>query len=298
MEAWQRRCLVALCAVPVGRLATRCSILQEVLLPPQTRSPTTRTLTNPLPYAGSISTLNALAAEHNAIAIIHSGDFGFYGSSSLLWTHRPPQSLTWSAEQSSLTTISERTLRHLVQYSSLIPPSFRSLLLSPSTSFAQMKVLLASPPSGTFPSSTHFGLSEFPRFLSGELSLDVPVYTVWGACEDVAILEKIRVAGPSALRVPVEGKARVPSPATTSGYAIPNLTVLDEATTRVLLIGGVRLRLFGLGGAVVGHKLFDNGLGTATIAGGGGTMWTTMLQVGEMVDTAQKVLTNALLVDY
>ena len=112
--------------------------------------------------------------------------------------------------------------------------------------------------------------------------------SVWGACEDVAILEKIRVAGPSVLRVPVEGKARAPAPAN-SGYAIPNLTVLDEATTRVLLIGGVRLRLFGLGGAVVGHKLFDNGLGSATIAGGGGTMWTTMLQVGEMVDTAQKV---------
>jgi len=65
--------------------------------------------------------------------------------------------------------------------------------------------------------------------------------------------------------------------------------VLDEATTRVLVIGGVRLRLFGLGGAVVSHKLFDNGQGNATIAGGMGTMWTTMLQIGELVDTAQKV---------
>lgn len=49
------------------------------------------------------------------------------------------------------------------------------------------------------------------------------------------------------------------------------------------------MRLFGLGGAVVSHKLFDNGTGTATIAGGGGTMWTTVLQIGELVDTAQKV---------
>jgi hypothetical protein len=29
--------------------------------------------------------------------------------------------------------------------------------------------------------------------------------------------------------------------------------------------------------------------GSATIAGGHGTMWTTILQIGELVDTAQKV---------
>jgi hypothetical protein len=31
--------------------------------------------------AGGISMLNTLAAQHQAVAIIHSGDFGFYGSS-------------------------------------------------------------------------------------------------------------------------------------------------------------------------------------------------------------------------
>lgn len=45
----------------------------------------------------------------------------------------------------------------------------------------------------------------------------------------------------------------------TGEYDIPNLTVLDEATTRVLEVGGVRLRLFGLGGALVMAKMFDNG---------------------------------------
>lgn len=33
----------------------------------------------------------------------------------------------------------------------------------------------------------------------------------------------------------------------------------------------------------------DNGEGYATIAGGQGTMWTTALQMGELVDTAQRV---------
>ncbi|GAA5952794.1 hypothetical protein JCM21900_005807 [Sporobolomyces salmonicolor] len=235
---------------------------------------------------GALSTLNTLAAEHSAVAIIHSGDFGFY-------------------EPSSLSTISDRTLKHLVQYSSLISSAFRSQLLSPNMTPAQMRELLAHPPKSANPSSdsaadSSFVLSEFPKLLSGELKLNVPVYTVWGACEDVAVLEKIRLAPPSALSVPSDPSKLPPVPPTTASrpsaiatsapnYSIPNLTVLDEATTRVLLIGGVRLRLFGLGGAVVPHKLFDNGAGTATIAGGQGTMWTTMLQIGEIVDTAQKV---------
>lgn len=72
-------------------------------------------------------------------------------------------------------------------------------------------------------------------------------------------------------------------------YKIPNLHIIDEAHSRLLDIGGVKLRLLGLGGAVVMHKLFDNGEGRTTIAGGQGTMWTTLLQIGELVDTANRV---------
>lgn len=36
-------------------------------------------------------------------------------------------------------------------------------------------------------------------------------------------------------------------------------------------------------------KLIKIGEGFATIAGGQGTMWTTALQIGELVDTAQRV---------
>ena len=110
-------------------------------------------------------------------------------------------------------------------------------------------------------------LSEFPLLLSGQLKLHVPVFTVAGACEDILILEKLR----------------------TGTYDIENLHLLDEATTRCLDIGGIKLRLLGLGGAFVLHKMFDNGEGAATIAGGNGTVWTTILQIGELVDTAQRV---------
>lgn len=141
-------------------------------------------------------------------------------------------------------------------YSPLIPSAQRTHLLAPEN------------PSSAIRSTVNINLlSEFPNLLSGQIKLQIPVYTVWGACEDVSVLEKFR----------------------SGTYAIDNLHVLDEATTRLLDVGGVKLRLLGLGGALVPHKMFDNGEGKATIAGGQGTMWTTALQIGELVDTAQRV---------
>ncbi|KAI0772548.1 hypothetical protein BD413DRAFT_612688 [Trametes elegans] len=186
---------------------------------------------------GRLSALNDLAREANASAIIHTGDFGFF-------------------EASSLDRINDRTLRHLTMYSPLIPTAQRNHLLAPE-----------NPPSVIRSTVTISLLSEFPLLLSGQIKLHVPVYTVWGACEDVIVLEKFRAGQ----------------------YDIENLHVLDEATTRCLDLGGVKLRLLGLGGALVPHKMFDNGDGNATIAGGQGTMWTTALQIGELVDTAQRV---------
>lgn len=95
----------------------------------------------------------------------------------------------------------------------------------------------------------------------------MPVYTVWGACEDVRVLEKFR----------------------SGEYRVDNLHIIDEVNSRLLDVGGVKLRLLGLGGAVVIHKLFDNGEGKTYIAGGQGTMWTTLLQIGALIDTASRV---------
>ena len=141
-------------------------------------------------------------------------------------------------------------------YSPLIPSAQRTHLLAPENSPTVIRTTVNIEL-----------LSEFPLLLSGQIKMQVPVYTIWGACEDVSILEKFR----------------------TGTYTVENLHVLDEATTRCLDVGGVKLRLLGLGGALVPHKLFDNGDGSATIAGGQGTMWTTALQIGELVDTAQRV---------
>ncbi|KAH9987382.1 hypothetical protein BJV77DRAFT_1026131 [Russula vinacea] len=186
---------------------------------------------------GHLSSLNDMVREENAKAVIHTGDFGFF-------------------EASSVERIHDRTLRHLIMYSPLIPNAQRQHLLSPDN------------PLPTIRNTVNISmLSEFPLLLSGQIKLQVPVFTVAGACEDILLLEKLR----------------------TGTYDVENLHVIDEATTRCLDIGGIKLRLLGLGGAFVPHKMFDNGEGSATIAGGNGTIWTTALQIGELVDTAQRV---------
>ncbi|KAL5611701.1 hypothetical protein BROUX41_000723 [Berkeleyomyces rouxiae] len=186
---------------------------------------------------GNLRSLNALAKQARADHIIHSGDFGFY-------------------DDTSLERIAEKTLKHVAQYSPLITDAVKKNLQTggPGTVKSRFK-------------PEQLPLSQLPDLIAGNFKLDVPVYTVWGACEDVRVLEKFR----------------------SGEYKVPNLHIIDEARSRLLELGGVKLRLLGLGGAVVMHKLFDNGEGRTTIAGGQGTMWTTLLQMGELIDTAHRV---------
>ena len=151
-----------------------------------------------------------------------------------------------------------RTLKHVAQYSPLLTDHVKRQIASPQA--PQTNIKTRFPPD-------QLPLSELSMFISGKYTLDVPVYTVWGACEDVRVLEKFR----------------------SGDYKVDKLHIIDEASSRLLDVGGIKLRLLGLGGAVVMHKLFDNGEGRTTIAGGQGTMWTTLLQMGELVDTANRV---------
>lgn len=203
---------------------------------------------------GRLSALNDLAREVNAKAIIHTGDFGFFGATPFQRSFCFPSHSTCLVSN-SLERINDRTLRHLTMYSPLISATQRTHLLASE-----------NPPSAIRSTVDISLISEFPLLLAGQIRLQVPVFTVWGACEDVVILEKFR----------------------TGTFAISNLHVLDEAATHCLDVGGIKLRLLGLGGALVPHKMFDNGDGNATIAGGQGTMWITALQMGELVDTAQQ----------
>jgi hypothetical protein len=79
--------------------------------------------------------------------------------------------------------------------------------------------------------------------LSGAITFPVPVFTVWGLIEDVRVMEKFR----------------------TREYDVYNLNVIDEHTSRLLEVGGLKLRLFGLGGAVAPHKLCKYSCGNSLL---------------------------------
>lgn len=61
------------------------------------------------------------------------------------------------------------------------------------------------------------------------------MFTVYGLIEDVRILERFR----------------------TGEYQVQNLTVIDEACSRLIETSGVKLRLLGLGGAIAMHKMCE-----------------------------------------
>ena len=59
-------------------------------------------------------------------------------------------------------------------YSIIIPTQSRNKLLHNSTSPEELRRTILESPTPL--------LSEFPLFMKGDKTLDVPVYTVWGAC--------------------------------------------------------------------------------------------------------------------
>ena len=191
---------------------------------------------------GQISSINSLAQQYEATHVLHTGDFGFY-------------------DNSSLDRMTDKTLKHVIQYSPLVPHALRSSTYNTHPSNNDYSALRKAAQS-----AEQSVISELQDFLDGKKQLQVPLYTVWGACEDVRVLEKFR----------------------SQEYKIPNLNIVDEAASKLLSVGGLNIRLLGLGGAVVLHKLFDNGEGKSTIAGGQGTMWTTVLQIGELLHTADR----------
>lgn len=110
-------------------------------------------------------------------------------------------------------------------------------------------------------------MSELPKFLDGSQNLVVPVYTIYGAAEDLTVLEKFK----------------------NGSYKVPNLHIIDECTTYTIKTpSGPTIRLFGLGGSLVLHRLFDHGDGSLSIAGSPGVMWTTLLQIGQLISTVRK----------
>lgn len=215
---------------------------------------------------GHLTEFNTLAELHKPDFIIHTGNFGFL-------------------DDESVSRIHESYLRHIVEFSPLLSDD---LILKIS------KLSKVSGDSVHHLSNDNINLktllvdqhiSQLPQFLNGELKLIVPVYTIYGMCEDSYVINKFRYGY----------------------YSIPNLHIIDDCAIHLIKIGGQSILLSGIGGSLSYHKLFHQGTthnfshiipagstnptafnNIIPISGDPGNIWITILQLGKFIQTLLK----------
>ncbi|ORX93424.1 hypothetical protein K493DRAFT_316001, partial [Basidiobolus meristosporus CBS 931.73] len=108
---------------------------------------------------GNYSFLNQLIKSHEAVAVLHCGEFGIH-------------------DTESYARMSESSLRSVIKYSPLLSKEDKAELNNlPIESLRKQPACL--------------GLSQFPAALSGAFKFDAPVFTIHGVHEDPAVLRKL-----------------------------------------------------------------------------------------------------------
>ncbi|GME97088.1 unnamed protein product [[Candida] boidinii] len=218
---------------------------------------------------GELSLFNKLAKDYSADVIVHTGNFGFL-------------------DKGSIDRIHESYLRHVVEFSPLLSEELiiRISKLSKvtgdnvehlSNDDENLKTLLKDQP-----------ISELEQFIKGELKLEVPVYTIYGMCEDSLVINKFKYGV----------------------YDVPNLHIVDDGSIHTINLNDGRSLLFaGIGGSFSYHKLFHQGSAMdlkdiigdpdkfedldpdgviLPVSGDPGNIWITFLQLGKLVYTLTK----------
>ncbi|KAK6461132.1 hypothetical protein DFJ63DRAFT_314923 [Scheffersomyces coipomensis] len=107
-------------------------------------------------------------------------------------------------------------------------------------------------------------ISQFQLYLDGEFKFPCPIYTIFGPLDDPKIINKFH----------------------TKEYKIPNLFLVDHLHNYEIptpLPTQPNIKLYGIGGTLKIHSLFDNGnLNYSSISGKVGELWISLIQVAEL----------------
>lgn len=201
---------------------------------------------------GNLSLFNELADQYHPDVIIHTGNFGFLDSESIERIH-------------------ESYLRHIVEFSPLLSPDLILKISELSKVSGDAVQHLSNDNMNLKTLLQGQDISELSKFLSGELKLNVPVYAIYGMCEDSYVINKFRYGE----------------------YSIPNLYIIDDSKLHVVQIKDQPILLSGIGGSLSYHKLFHQGTTHGAhrsneiipISGDPGNIWITMLQLGKLMDS-------------
>lgn len=216
---------------------------------------------------GNWDALDDIAAEHRLSAIIHTGNFGF-------WNHGTVQRAVDVSYLKQIVAflhvLPQAKVIALNNLSTITPHPLKSDVLSKDTPRASVEhnfrdALL-----------NRESISHMDKYISGEKRLPCPVYTIVGPLDDPDIVEKF-----------ISGEFHVPN---------LHLVAYDKTYTLKVLDDGPVVHLYGLGGNVKVHSLFDNGCVGGSLCGKPGDLWITLAQVAELYLNTQKLTPSLLAV--
>lgn len=186
--------------------------------------------------------------------IVHTGNFGFWNKGTIERNkdlHYLKQIIAF------LTVLKKNIVEELNDLSTIFgQQSIGSNSDNVSNEYSQFKEKLLDDETNS--------ISELDLYLNGEIELPCPVYTTFGPLDDPIIIDKFQ----------------------SGEYKIPNLYILDHLNQYEIKNpskDGPNIRLYGIGGNVKIHSLFDNGnLNLNNISGKTGDLWITLIQIAEL----------------
>lgn len=218
---------------------------------------------------GNWDALDDIAAEHTPLAIIHTGNFGFWN----LGTVERAVDVSYLKQIVAFLHVLLRAKVVTLNDFSIISTPHASAKIDPQSNGDK-----SLPAASDFRTALmqHEAISHMDKYISGEKQLPCPVYTIVGPLDDPVIVEQF-ISG---------------------ALQIPNLHLVshDRAYTLKVLEDGPVIRLYGLGGNVKVHSLFDNGSVEGSLSGKVGDLWITLAQVAELYLHHQKLDPDLLVV--
>lgn len=212
---------------------------------------------------GNWDALADIVRQHKADLVLHTGNFGFWGQSTV----------------EAATDVAY--LKQIVAFSEVIPPAVVAELNDLSvisgglgtdekSELDDFKLKLAAPTI----------LSQIDDYVSGHKMLPCPVYTIYSLLDDPDIVEQFltgNVVVPN-LHIVHPGAAFTveASPATPAAAKAPLLFI------------------YGIGGNLKVHSLFDRGSLSGHLAGKAGDLWITLPHILELYLTSQRKRENVI----
>ncbi|RLV90653.1 hypothetical protein JA1_004441 [Spathaspora sp. JA1] len=208
---------------------------------------------------GNIDSLTNLYQSNPVDIIISTGNFGF-----------------WDLETIETDT-DLNYLKQIVAFSSVLEPQIIEELNDLSTingtgSYSTDEISKFK----TKLTQSKNGISQFSQYVDGQKALPCPVYTIFGPLDDPRIVNQIQM----------------------NTLQVPNLYLIDHTHNYEIKTTPPdipNIKLYGLGGALKMHSLFDSGTLTYnSVSGKPSELWITLLQIAELylnVTTTQNMET-------